>query len=163
VVEEDEEAQGILFVQIGGCNNLRREDGEEEEEGVTKQLEVVEQGEAGEALTQDGHIIPRREDKDVGGGARKAEEAITIKEDLMETRFEGGDSRKKGQPLAGGGGDQAEVDGGEEGTGEVLDLANEGEVGEDKEDSVATAIPLSQGGRAPRKLQGKLGGRRIQR
>jgi len=63
---------------------VRRDNSKEEEKGVTQQLEAVEQGEAREALTQDRHMILSRVDKDVGGGARKAEEAITIKEDQME-------------------------------------------------------------------------------
>jgi len=81
---------------------MRRDDSKEEEKGGTQESEAVEQGEARETLTQDGHIIPRRVDKDAGGGARKVEEAITIKEDRMEQRFKGGKFRKKGQPLAGG-------------------------------------------------------------
>jgi len=74
--------QSIPLVHIRGLSNMRRDNGEEEEKGGTQELEAVEQEEAREALTQDGHIIPRRVDKDTGGGARKVEEAITIKEIL---------------------------------------------------------------------------------
>jgi len=148
-IKEEEEVQGSANIIGGGLNKLGRAVGKEEEEGKAQELEAVEKGEATKALTPDRHIIVREGGGNKSGGGGEVEQATKVQEDQMELRFKGGELGEKSRPYTGGHRDQAKVDGGEEGPGEALDLAKEREGAKEVKNSVATAIPLSQGGRAP--------------
>jgi len=128
---------------------LRRLEDEDIEEGRGEEVETTQQGKAREAITQEGQIVIEEGHGDRWGNDGEVSKTVGGEEDSMDVDFKGGELGEKGRPFAGRQGEEAEVDRGEVGPGETLDLADKRELGEDKEDGVATAIPLSQGGRAP--------------
>ena len=56
-IKEEEETQSSLPVLIRGIQDLRWDDNKEVEKGGGKEVEMTQQGEAREALTQEGQII----------------------------------------------------------------------------------------------------------
>jgi len=73
--------QGSPNIVGRGLNKLRRAAGEDEEEGIAQDLEVVKQGEATEAVIPDRHIVPRKRGSNRNDGGREAEEVAKVQED----------------------------------------------------------------------------------
>jgi len=94
--------QGGLPVTVGGIQNLRRLEDEDVKEGRGEEVKTTQQGEAREALTQEGQIIVEEGHRDGWDFDREVSKTVRGDEDCMEVRFEGGELGEEGRLCTGG-------------------------------------------------------------